>query len=156
MYNLTTFSIFFFHRKIYPYPGRRFRRPNPAGSCRKDAEKSPYPAGKHRKSLERGSSIPAGNCSDFFRSIPANFLRFPAGTGRKSSEKIRKISGRNTASTKSLELPGTGRFRAGLFYLGSWISSFGEKCCKFVSFQTKSKVNQRIFLRNDTFVYLVD
>jgi hypothetical protein len=54
---------------------------------------------------------------DFFRSIPANFLCFPAGTGQKSSEKIRKISGRNTASTKSPELSGTGRFRAGLFDL---------------------------------------
>jgi len=32
-------------------------------------------------------------------------------------EKIRKISGRNTASTKSPELPGTGRFQAGLFDL---------------------------------------
>jgi len=27
----------------------------------------PVPAGKHRKSLERGSSIPTGNFSDFFR-----------------------------------------------------------------------------------------
>jgi hypothetical protein len=75
-------------------------------------------AGKHRKSLEHGSSIPAGNLSDFFRWIPANFLCFPAGTSRKALEEIRKISGRNTAFTKSPELPGTGRFRAGLFELG--------------------------------------
>ncbi len=34
-------------------------------------------------------------------------------------EKIRKFSGRSTASTKSPELPGTGRFRAGLFDLGT-------------------------------------
>jgi hypothetical protein len=27
----------------------------------------PIPAGKHRKSLERGSSIPTGNFSDFFQ-----------------------------------------------------------------------------------------
>jgi len=27
----------------------------------------PVPAGKHRKSLERGSSIPTGKFSDFFR-----------------------------------------------------------------------------------------
>jgi len=27
----------------------------------------PVPVGKHRKSLERGSSIPAGKFSDFFR-----------------------------------------------------------------------------------------
>jgi hypothetical protein len=27
----------------------------------------PVPAGKHRKSPERGSSIPTGNFSDFFR-----------------------------------------------------------------------------------------
>jgi hypothetical protein len=80
-----------------------------------DSRKSPDPAGKHRKSLEHGSSIPTGNCPDFFRWIPVNFLRFPAGTGRKSSEKIRKFSGRNTASTKS---PGTGSFRTELFDLG--------------------------------------
>jgi len=36
----------------------------------------------------------------------------------KSPEKIRKISGRNIASTKSLELRGTGGFRAGLPDLG--------------------------------------
>jgi hypothetical protein len=37
---------------------------------------------------------------------------------RKTPEKIRKISGRNTASTKSPELPGTGSFPTGLFDLG--------------------------------------
>jgi hypothetical protein len=37
----------------------------------------------------------------FFRWIPANFLCFLASTGRKALEKIRKIFGRNTASTKS-------------------------------------------------------
>jgi hypothetical protein len=36
----------------------------------------------------------------------------------KITGKIRKISGRNTASTKSPELPGTGPFQAGLFQLG--------------------------------------
>jgi hypothetical protein len=56
---------------------------------------------------------------EIVRWIPANFLCFPARTGRKALEKIRKISGRNTASTKSPELAGTGRFRAGLFDLGS-------------------------------------
>jgi hypothetical protein len=58
------------------------------------------PAGKYRKSLEHGSSIPAGHCPDFFRWIPVNFLCFPKGTRRKSSEKILNISGQNTASTK--------------------------------------------------------
>jgi hypothetical protein len=48
----------------------------------------------------------------FFQWIPTNFLCFPVGTGRKSLEKIRKISDRNTASRKSPE------FRAGLFDLG--------------------------------------
>jgi hypothetical protein len=88
------------------------------GSCRKDERKSTYPAGKYRKSLEHGSSIPAGNCPDFFRWIPGNLLCSSAGTGLKSSEKKRKISGQNTASTKSPELPRIGRFRAGLFDLG--------------------------------------
>jgi hypothetical protein len=60
------------------------------------------PAGSCRKVLEiagTGSSVPTGNLLDFFRWIPVNFLCFPAGTGQKSSEKIRKISGENTAST---------------------------------------------------------
>jgi hypothetical protein len=35
----------------------------------------------------------------FFGWIPVNSLSFPAGIGRKSSEKIRKFSGGNTAST---------------------------------------------------------
>ncbi len=33
-------------------PSRRFRPPDPAESCRKDARKAPNPAGKHRKSTE--------------------------------------------------------------------------------------------------------
>jgi hypothetical protein len=72
------------------------------------------PAGKHRKSLEHGSSIPTGNCPVDSCQLPF----FPAGTDWKLSEKIRKISGRNTASTKSPELPGAGSFRARLFDLG--------------------------------------
>ncbi len=64
------------------------RSGNVAGSC----TKAPEIAGS-------GSSIPTGNLLDFFRWIPVNFLCFPAGTGRKSSEKIRKFSGGNTAST---------------------------------------------------------
>jgi hypothetical protein len=39
-------------------------------------------------------------------------------SGRKSSEKIRKFSAWNTASTKSSVLAGIGRFRTGLFDLG--------------------------------------
>jgi hypothetical protein len=40
------------------------------------------------------------------------------GTGWKAVEKIQNVFGRNTAATKSPELPETGRFRAGLFHLG--------------------------------------
>ncbi len=87
-------------------------------SCRKDAGKSPYLSGKHRRSLEYESRTPSVSWSDFSRWIPTNFLCFPAGTGLKALEKIRKISGRNTGSTKSPELLGTDRFRAGLFDLG--------------------------------------
>jgi hypothetical protein len=64
------------------------RSGNVAGSCRK----APEIAGS-------GSSISTGNLLDFFRWIRVNFLCFPTGTGRKLSEKIRKISGGNTAST---------------------------------------------------------
>jgi hypothetical protein len=69
------------------YPCRRLRPLDPVGSCRK----ATYIAGS-------GSSIPTGNFSDFLQWIPVNFPCFPAGTGRKSSEKIRKFSGGNTAS----------------------------------------------------------
>ncbi len=54
------------------------------GSCRKTPE---FPG--------TGSSIPTGICPDFFRWIPVHFLCVPTGTGRKSSEKVRKISGPN-------------------------------------------------------------
>ncbi len=36
------------------------------GIAQKDEEKSPYPAGKLRKSVEDRSSIPDGMSSDFF------------------------------------------------------------------------------------------
>jgi hypothetical protein len=44
--------------KLHHYPGGRLRPTDPEGSSRKDAGKSSYPAGKHRISLEGGSSIP--------------------------------------------------------------------------------------------------
>ena len=56
------------------------------------------PAGIHQKSPEHGSSIPAGKFPDFFRCIRITFVCFLPGTGRKSAERIRKFSGRNTAS----------------------------------------------------------
>jgi hypothetical protein len=98
------------------------------GSCRKDAGKSPYPAGKMREShriLQESTGnrwnmeavFRPENFRFFFRWIPTNFLCFPEGTSRKSSEKIRKFSGGNTASKTLPELPGTDRFRAGLFDL---------------------------------------
>jgi hypothetical protein len=85
----------------------------------KDTRNSPYPAGKHRKSLEHESSIPAG----IYPVDSSNFLCFLARTGLKSSGKIQKTSAQNTASIKSLELPATGRFRSGLFDLSSRKSS---------------------------------
>ncbi len=110
---------YYFHILKYIFlmsPGRWFRPPDSAGSCRKDAGKSPDPAGKHRKSLEHGSSI----LTQIVRIFSSRFLCFPARNGQKSPGKIRKISGRNTASSKSLELPRTGRFQAGLFDLGPY------------------------------------
>jgi len=41
-----------------PYPVRRFRPQETAGTDRKEEEKSPVPAEKHRKLTEYGSSIP--------------------------------------------------------------------------------------------------
>src|SRR5436853_4878595 len=46
------------------------------------------PIRKHRKSLERGSSIPTGKFSDFFRPIPAGKYRKLTGIYRKKSNKF--------------------------------------------------------------------
>ncbi len=62
------------------------------GSCRKDTGKSPYPSGKHRKSLEHGSSTPTGNFSDFSGGfLPASFAFWqePGGKHWKNPEKFR-------------------------------------------------------------------
>jgi len=72
------------------------------GSSRILQERRRKATGSCRKALEitgTGSSIPTGTYRIFFRWIPVNSLSFPAGIGRKSSEKIRKFSGGNTAST---------------------------------------------------------
>ncbi len=102
-----------------------FRPPDPTGPCRRDAGKSPYPAGKHRKSLARGSSIPAGNSPDFFQWFSAGSCQKAQEVGRNPPEKILKISGRNTASKKSPESSRIGRFRAELLDLG--VVNFGNK-----------------------------
>jgi hypothetical protein len=57
----------------------------------------PVPAEKHRKSLEHGSSIPVGNLADVFRRFPASSCRKAQEVGRNPPQKIRTISGRNTA-----------------------------------------------------------
>ncbi len=69
------------------YPGRWFRPPDHARSCRKDAGKSPYPAEKHRKSLEHRSSIPAESCPVFF---PTDSCQLPVLSGRNRSESFGK------------------------------------------------------------------
>jgi hypothetical protein len=60
---------------------------------------------------------------EIFRIFSGGFLPtscdFRQKPGRKSLEKIPKISGPNTAFAKSPELPETGRFRTGLFDLDS-------------------------------------
>ncbi|CAM2699278.1 unnamed protein product [Rotaria socialis] len=70
------------------HPGRTFRPPGPVAYSREYVGKSPYPAGKQRKSLEHGSSIPVKNTAGLFRRIPAKFRCFPAGIDRKSPEKM--------------------------------------------------------------------
>ncbi len=57
------------------------------------------PAGKHRKSLEHGSSIPTGKFSDFFRWFPTGSCWKAHEIDWNPPEKIQKISGWNTAST---------------------------------------------------------
>jgi hypothetical protein len=58
---------------------------------------------------------------EIFGFFPVDSCQFPVLSGRSRPEiigKIQKISGRNTASTKSPEFHGTGRFRAVWFDLG--------------------------------------
>ncbi len=74
-------SFFCYIRKINLYTYEQVFT-DLAGSCRKDAGKSPDPAGKHGKYLEHGSTIPARNFSDFFR-------WFPEGSSRKALEVVR-------------------------------------------------------------------
>jgi hypothetical protein len=92
------------------------------GSPRKEVGKSPDPAGNRWNMGAVFRSEIVRILSGGFLSTSCAFRQEPAGNHRK---KIQKISGLNTASTKSPELPGTGSFRAGLFALGrfnrSWI-----------------------------------
>ncbi len=102
-------------------------------------ERSGNVAGSCRKALEiagSGSSIPTGNLLDFFRWIPVNFLCFPAGTGRKSSEKIRKISGGNTASTLQRFPVLSCRNRPVIFDLGTYHMNIDQR---YESFQPRNK-----------------
>jgi len=62
------------------------------GSCRKDARKSPYPAGKHRKSLEHGRAILAGNFSDFSGGFLPTFYAFRHQRGGKHWKKSENFS----------------------------------------------------------------
>jgi hypothetical protein len=58
---------------------------------------------------------------EIFRIFPVDSYKLPVLSDRNRPKiigKIRKISGRNTASTKSPKLPGAGCFRAGMFDLG--------------------------------------
>ena len=81
----------------YTIPGQWFRRTDTVGTGRKDAEKSPYLAGKHGKALETGSSIPVGSYRIFFLWIPVSFLCFPVSflcfTSGSWSESTGKKSG---------------------------------------------------------------
>ncbi len=65
--------------------------------CAQIKKYEPVPAGKHRKSIKHGSSIPTGKSLDFFRWLPASFPFFPAENIRKSPKKIRRIFAQNTA-----------------------------------------------------------
>jgi hypothetical protein len=73
-----------------------------------------------------------GKVTGSFRKTPEIAGTWKQYSDRKSSEKIRKFPGRNTASTKSPELLGTSRFQAGLFDLRSI---------------KKNKVNMKIALK---------
>ena len=88
---------FFFKDCLQHYTGQWFQRTDTVGTGRKDAEKSPYLAGKHGKALETGSSIPVGSYRIFFLWIPVSFLCFPVSflcfTSGSWSESTGKKSG---------------------------------------------------------------
>ncbi len=90
------------HYRIYLLkclnPGRTFRPPDPTGTCRKQAEKSPDSAGMHRKSLEVEAVFQWEFSGFFSGGFQPIFCAFGREIGRKSSEKTRKFSGGNTAS----------------------------------------------------------
>ena len=79
----------FVNIRIDYHPGRSFRPLDTAGICRKEPEKSPVPTGKHRKSMESGSSISAGIFSDIFRMTSDQILSEQTGARRK---KVRNFS----------------------------------------------------------------
>ncbi len=80
-----------FHEKISNKynSGRSFLPLDLAGSCRKDAEKSPNLAGKHGKYLEHGNSIPVQNTASNFLVFFVASRPFPAV--RHSPGKFRNI-----------------------------------------------------------------
>jgi len=63
-------------------------------TCTQVENYGPVPAGKHRKSLEHGSSIPTGKFSDFFR-------WFPTGSCRKAHEIDWNLSEKNPTNFRS-------------------------------------------------------
>jgi hypothetical protein len=69
-------------------PGRRFRPPYPAGSCRKDAEKPSYPMGKHRKWKQYSGRKFFGYFSGEFLRVPCAFRWETVENHRKKSEKV--------------------------------------------------------------------
>ena len=85
--------------------------------CSQVKKYGPVPAGKHRKSLEHGSSIPTGNFrifSDDFRPVPAGKHRKLTGIHRK---KIRKFP-------VGILLPCSGDFRCFPAGSGDFPASF--------------------------------
>jgi hypothetical protein len=64
--------------------------------------------------------------------------QLPVLSDRNGQEIIGKISGRNTASTKSPELPGTGSFRPGLFDLGTYNINITRSTGKYSSYCNNS------------------
>ena len=72
-------------------PGRRFRPQEKVGTGRKEQEKTPFPAGKQRKSTEYGSSIPVSVSG-------CRFWQVPVDSGRNRINPDTGTVYRNTAS----------------------------------------------------------
>ena len=105
-----TFFAFFSIKKTF-FPGRWKRKQYSVNFRWKPSGNLPFPAGTRRKmpGIRRRNPVTVPGC---------RFWQFPVSSERNRMNPVTGSVHRNTASIKSPEYHGTGRFRAGLSDLG--------------------------------------